>query len=254
VAEGPLDWEAREAERERAAVQGPEAGQGPPPPARIGSRYSAIVGVIFLIVLVVAGVNSLNNREGSLLGAGADEAGMALAQFAVPDARGPVEGDANVAQDDCETSENPCPPERRRTPACLVKGEGVIRICDLFGRPLVLSFWFTRGGDCEAQQDIVDQVAARYRGRLNFLSLNIRDERRTVSRLIAERGWTLPVGHDADGAVSNLYRVGVCPTFVFAYPGGITMSASVGELGAAELEGRVTRLLRASRRRAGKDR
>jgi hypothetical protein len=253
VAQGPLDWEAREAERERPATHDAQADQEPPPPARIGSRYSAIVGVIFLIVLVVAGVNSLNNREGSLLGAGGDEAGMALAQFAVPDARGPVQGDANVAQDDCETSQNPCPADRRRTPACRVKGEGIIRICDLFGRPLVLSFWFTRGADCEPQQDIVDRVAGRYRGRVNFLSLNVRDERRTVSRLIEERGWSLPVGHDADGAVSNLYRVGVCPTFVFAYPGGIAMSASVGELGEAELERRVTRLVEASRRRAEED-
>ena len=31
----------------------------------------------------------------------------------------------------------------------------------------------------------------------------------------------MPVGYDRDGAVSNLYRVGGCPTLVYAYPGGI---------------------------------
>ncbi len=39
--------------------------------------------------------------------------------------------------------------------------------------------------------------------------------------LIDERGWTHPIGLDPDGALSNLYRVGGCPTFVYAFPGGI---------------------------------
>ena len=38
----------------------------------------------------------------------------------------------------------------------------------------------------------------------------------------------MPVGYDADGAVSNLYRVGVCPTVAFAYPGGILREAKIG--------------------------
>jgi thiol-disulfide isomerase/thioredoxin len=131
-----------------------------------------------------------------------------------------------------------------------VKLRQVIRVCDLFDRPLVISFWFTRGGDCETQQDVVSSVAERYRGRVNFLSLNIRDERDQVRTLIRERGWSMPVGHDRDGAVSNIYRVGGCPTFVFAYPGGILERATIGELGAAALARSVDRLLTASRRRA----
>ena len=35
-----------------------------------------------------------------------------------------LEGDANVAQDDCETSQLPCPPDARRTPACRVARRG----------------------------------------------------------------------------------------------------------------------------------
>jgi cytochrome c biogenesis protein CcmG/thiol:disulfide interchange protein DsbE len=186
---------------------------------------------------------------------------MALPQFAVPEARGPVEGDANVYQDDCATSELPCPPDQRRTPACEVRGPEVqdgeiIRVCDLFDRPLVISFWFTRGGDCLPTQDTVDQVAARYRDRVNFLSVNVRDEPDTVREVIEERGWTIPVGHDADGAVSNAYRVGVCPTVAFAFPGGILMGATVGseELTEEKLTAEVERLLRASRRRAETER
>ena len=35
-------------------------------------------------------------------------------------------------------------------------------------------------------------------------------------------------GWDRDGAVSNIYRVGVCPTLALAYPGGVLQSAEIG--------------------------
>ena len=61
---------------------------------------------------------------------------------------------------------------------------------------------------------------ARYRGRVNFLSLDVRDSRGSVRELVREQGWEMPVGFDRDGAVAALYRVGGCPTFAYVYPGG----------------------------------
>jgi len=62
---------------------------------------------------------------------------------------------------------------------------------------------------------------------------------------------SLPVGWDADGAVSNLYRVGVCPTIVLAYPGGIVHDTAIraGNYDADEISGLVDDLLAATRRR-----
>ena len=64
------------------------------------------------------------------------------------------------------------------------------------------------------------------------------------------------MGWDADGAVSNLYRVGVCPTVAFAYPGGLFSEAKLGtdELSEQELTAAVERLLRESERRAAEER
>jgi hypothetical protein len=60
------------------------------------------------------------------------------------------------------------------------------------------------------------------------------------------------VGWDRDGAVSNLYRVGVCPTVAFVLPGGILSEARVGseELDRRQLDAAIGRLLRESERRA----
>lgn len=211
-------------------------------------RYSIVVGLIFLAVIVVASVNTLGGGgEGETLGLDRLPSRWPLPEFAVPEGAGKLEGDANVAQDDCETSEIPCPPDARRTPACRVDLEEAIRVCDLFDRPLVISFWFSKGStECVEQQDLVERVYRRYRGEVGFLSLNIRDDRDTLRELIGQREWTMPVGYDRDGAVAGLYGIGLCPTFAYVYPGGTLQSASIGELGERQLADRVDRLIEAT--------
>jgi hypothetical protein len=210
-------------------------------------RYSIAVGLLFLALIAVATIHTLNGGGGEdTLGLDRQPPRWPLPEFAVPAAAGPLEGDANIAQDDCETSALPCPQGSRRTPACRIRTAGAIRVCDLFTRPLVISFWFTKGGDCVDQQDVVDSVYRRYRGRVNFLSLDVRDDRETVRELIREHGWRMPVGYDRDGAVAALYRVGGCPTFAYAYPGGTLQSASIGEMSEAQLARRVSQLVAAS--------
>lgn len=224
-------------------------GGGPGRARRPTAIYSAIVGLVFVAIIAVAAINTVQTEDSGVIGA-EQEGDLPLAQFAVPALDGPAEGDANIAQDDCEVSRIPCPEDKRRTPACEVAVEGAIRVCDLFDRPLVLSFWFTRGGECEAQQDAFEAVYRRDRGRVNFLAINVRDEADEIRRLAEERGWTHPVGLDPDGALSNLYRVGGCPTLLYAYPGGILRSTTIGEIDTAELSNKVDELVRASRERA----
>jgi hypothetical protein len=215
-------------------------------------RYSVAVGLIFLAVIVVALIGTLggNGGEGTL-GLDRQPPRWPLPEFAVPVAAGQVDADANVAQDDCESSAVPCPEDARRAPACRIDTAEAIRVCDLFDRPLVISFWFAKGSDCAEQQDVVSTVYQRYRGRVNFLSLDVRDDRDTVRDLIRRHGWRQPVGYDRDGAVASLYKVGLCPTFAYAYPGGTLQDAGIGELTASQLEARVDRLLAATRRAEG---
>jgi hypothetical protein len=212
----------------------------------VRDRYSILVGAIFLVIVAAAFVAGVGRNEHTL-GLEEQEARWPLPEFAVPAAAGQLEGDANIAQDDCESGSLPCPRSDRRTPACRVHEPGSIRVCDLFDRPSVISFWFSKGGNCVDQQDVVDRVWARYRGRVRFLSLDIRDDRETVRDLIRTHGWRMPVGYDRDGAVAALYRVGGCPTFAYVYPGGTLESASIGNLGADSLSGRVEGLLKATR-------
>lgn len=238
-------------ERERPEGPDDDGGDETPKVRRPGAIYSLLVGLAFVAVIAIAGINAVRTEDGGVLGA-QDEGDLPLSQFAIPDARSSLEGDANIAQDNCESASIPCPAEDRRTPACEVGLEGAIRVCDSFDRPLALSFWFTRGGDCEAQQDVFEAVHRRFRDRVKFLAVNVRDDREEVLRLARERGWTHPIGLDRDGALSNLYRIGGCPTLLLAHPGGILQATAIGELTEAEMAERVRSLITASeRRRAG---
>jgi hypothetical protein len=219
------------------------------------------VGLAFFALIVVALFNLIGGTDQTgILGSSYGEDGTPLPEFAAPSVAGTSDADANVAQDDCESSLNPCPADEERTPACRIETEGAgneaIRVCDLFDKPLAISFWFTRGGDCIPSQDAFDRVARRYRGRVNFLSMDVRDDRETVEQIVDEGGWEVPVGLDPDGAVSNLYRVGVCPTVVLAYPGGILHSAEIrpGNFTDEQLTGFIDDLLAATRERAEQSR
>jgi hypothetical protein len=64
---------------------------------------------------------------------------------------------------------------------------------------------------------------------VNFLSIAIRGDRADVEDIVEEQGWDVPVGWDRDGAVSNVYRVGVCPSVGIARPGGIFEAVLIGD-------------------------
>ena len=191
---------------------------------RLPFNYGALIGLLFVVIVAIAVFNLLTSQESGTVGIGDVGIGERVAPFAVPIATSNLEGDANIDPDE----------------ACEVPGEDVLRICDYFDRPTVVSFWFTTGASaCIDQQDVFETVAGRFGDRVNMLSINVRDERERVRELIEERDWKVTVGHDADGAVSNIYRVGGCPTFLFVAPGGVLERAEIGPTTFNELSAQV---------------
>jgi hypothetical protein len=193
--------------------------------------YSVVIGVLFLAIAVFAGINALSNKTP---GAGGLPDGSNLPRFAAPSATGQLDGDSNVSQKE----------------ACSVKGEGVIRICDFFDRPLVITAWFSRcGGHCEPQLDRVERTRRQFPG-VAFVGLDIRDSLEEARKAVLEHGWRFPMAVDRDGAVGALYSVGIGPTTFFAYPGGVLMGKALGELAENALMARIRELVRVSRKRA----
>jgi hypothetical protein len=200
---------------------------GPPKPPRQRNKYAWAVGILFVMALsVMLFVQTLPNSGDSLFG---PERGTRLKAFAAPSALGTLEGDANVCQ------KVPCPEGAGAEPACELRSEEIVNMCELRKRPLVLTFMFDRGADCEPQVDRTERVKDSL-PQVQFATVYFsRKERDEIRRLVQARGWTQPVAVDADGAVANLYGVGGCPTTIFARAGGRVADVELGNLTEEEL-------------------
>jgi hypothetical protein len=181
-------------------------------------RSGWVVGLLGVLALAYITANTLRT-EG--VGSRGPVAGEPLPQFAAPLASSDLEGDANVDGD-----------------ACRVRGPEVMNVCDLAARqPLVLAFVVPGVGDCERQVDVLGRLAPRFPD-VQFAAVAVRGDREAVR----ERDRRIPVGHDRDGAVANLYGVAVCPFVTFARAGGEVTGSALAFLDEAELTRRVEAL------------
>ena len=196
------------------------------------SRYSIFVGLAFLVLIVGRDrrTRSATRRRRHPRASTRTIADMPLPEFAVPDAPRRSTPTRTSPRTTARPRANPCPADDRRTPACEIAAPGR----DPRLRPLR-----------QAAGDLVLVHPGRrlpaHPGRLRRrrralprpgqlpLDRRPRRPRRRSREIVREHGWTIPVGWDRDGAVSNLYRVGGCPTVAFAYPGGILAFAKIGE-------------------------
>jgi hypothetical protein len=208
-----------------------------PPPPRPSGRYSWVVGVAFLIAIAVGLINILRS-EGP--GAGSLDPGTRMPAFAAPLATGRIEGDANVKQEAGD------PDSAGKVPACQVRGAGIMNVCDLWRKPLVLAFMFTRGANCEPQLDRMERVRSEFPG-VNFAAVMVREPFDSARRIVREHGWGFPVAIDRDGIVSNLYGVGVCPTTTFGLRGGRVQRTRIGNLSEPKLRADVRALARGAK-------
>ena len=222
----------RLAERDRTH---PEPVKRPEAP-RPGNRYAWIVGIGMLMILGVVLIrNTLPHKGEGTLG---PRPGRVAPAFAVPLVTSNLEGDANVCQRGrCSHNSGP-------VPACRIRSSGVLNVCQLRRRPMVLTFVFDKGADCNPQVDRVQSVSRGFPGvsfAVVYFSHKDRDELRAI---VERRGWRMPVGVDRDGAVANLYGVGVCPTTVFSRAGGKVAATMLGELTDRQLRREIRRVSR----------
>jgi hypothetical protein len=175
-----------------------------------------LVGAVAVVVLAYITLNTL--RTEGLDPHGLDR-GTRLPPFAMPLASSAVEGDARISED-----------------ACRVRGPDVLTSCELSARgPVVLAFVVTELRKCARQVDVLDRVAARVPG-VSFAAVAVRDDRERLRRLIRERGWSVPVGYDSDGAAANMYGLGaVCPLLTFAGRDGRVERSELGFMDEAAL-------------------
>ena len=183
-------------------------------------RYSIVVGLLFAAVIAIAVVNTLGHEDEGTLGL--DELPPAGRCRSSPcrSPRAPWKATPTSPRTIARPRRPPAPRTPGAPPPAGSRTPGAIRVCDLFDRPLVISFWFSAGRRLRRPAGR-GQRGLRALPWARELPLAGRARRpRHRSRADPRRGWRMPVGYDRDGAVASLYRVGGCPTFAYVYPGG----------------------------------
>jgi AhpC/TSA family len=159
-------------------------------------KPGVFVGVLAVAAIAYISINSLRTEGPGSRGVAP---GQELPAFAVPLALSRLDGDANVSGK-----------------ACDVRGPDVLNSCQLAERgPVVLAFFAEPSDRCDDQIDVVDRLRSRFPD-VQFAAVAIRGDRDELRRRVGDRGWTLPVGYDHDGAVANAYAVAICPTITLA--------------------------------------
>lgn len=199
--------------------------------ARARRRLGALVLALFALAVIGFGLGGRGGVKGPA-------PGTRLPPFAVPLALGDLRGDPNIAT-------APDQGTAGSHPACTVRGEGILNLCELYERaPVVLGLFF-QSASCPRIAMQLQSLAASFPG-VKFAAVAIKGGRVELRKRIAAERLTLPVGFDRDGALASLYEVVTCTQIDFAYPGGVvqspalltppppgTLRARVGELVAA---------------------
>lgn len=220
--EGDMEAERKERERETA---------GPPRP---GGRYTWVVGIAALVVVIVVAFNSLPNAGRGYRG---PEVGKRIPVFATPLLESDLEGDTNIKQDrEDDAADN-------ETPACRVSGPDVFNVCELFAqKPLVLVLAAT-SSECEDELAAA-AVLSEEMPEIQFAATITSSSREEARDAVRDANVAFPVGWDEPPPVLfNLYRIAFCSTAFVDRGGRLSEFEANSPLSEGELRAKAERLL-----------
>jgi AhpC/TSA family len=207
----------------------------PAPTPVIDTRpYRRMIGGIGLTIALVVSVLLFITRGG--VGTIGIPPGQRLHSFVAPLATSSLNGDANL---------NPHCNSAHPNPRALNLCPWLLRRA-----PVALGLFIPASGDCVRQIDTLQAVSREFSANsIQFVAVAIHTNHARAAALVRTHGWTIPVAYDRDGAIGDLYGVGVCPMVELAYRGGIVKDRLVSDtwLATAALGAKVRQLIDARR-------
>lgn len=119
-----------------------------------------------------------------------------------------------------------------------------LELSSLRGRPVLLDFWATWCGPCQAEAPIVNTIAQRYKSRgLAVIGVNTSDEDGLAAQFVRKKGLGFPIVYDEGNHIARQYRVGSLPTLIVVSKAGRIVAIRHGVTSDAALDDIVRRYL-----------
>ena len=111
-----------------------------------------------------------------------------------------------------------------------------VRLSELEGRPVWLSFVATWCSSCRAEAPDIQDAWEQSDGRVEMVSVYLAEGAEQVSTYAERLGMTYPQVADPQNAISGQYRVIAVPSHVFIDADGVVRSTHVGVLTPAQMQ------------------
>ncbi|HQY61853.1 MAG: TlpA family protein disulfide reductase [Myxococcales bacterium] len=106
-----------------------------------------------------------------------------------------------------------------------------IALASLKGRPVLLDYWATWCGPCQAEAPVVDRIYRRHKERgLVVLGVNVnaKNDLDSVAPWVQRKGLSFPILHDFDNSGSAAFNVTNIPTLVLISREGKVVAIRTG--------------------------
>jgi cytochrome c biogenesis protein CcmG, thiol:disulfide interchange protein DsbE len=118
-----------------------------------------------------------------------------------------------------------------------------VTLAELKGHPILLDFWATWCGPCQAEAPIVDRVAKRFKSRgLVVVGVNTSDSSGLAAPWARAHGISYPIAFD-DGTAARAFDVESLPTLVVISKTGKVIARRMGMTESEEIERLVNQAL-----------
>lgn len=125
-----------------------------------------------------------------------------------------------------------------------------VNLSDFFGKPIILNFWATWCGPCQAEMPDFDEAFLEYGEDIEFVMVNQTDgSRDTVERaaaFIEEAGYHFPIYFDTTMDAAVAYHVTSIPRTIFIKADGTVLEQYKGMMSGEVLEEYIDLLLEES--------
>lgn len=112
-----------------------------------------------------------------------------------------------------------------------------IKLSDLRGKGVMLNFWATYCGPCEAEMPYMESLYPKYKDDIEIVAVSLDLNDLVIHQFIDKYDLTFPIVHDKKNEVMDLYNVGPIPSTFFINPEGEIVNKISGPLTLDQLEG-----------------